>query len=1829
MPTPAEIAKQRLLKTKQPTVTPTPTPASTPLTGSPVEIAKARLLQGAGSPIAAPEPPEAQETPAPIPGRTPLQQRKLEADLTRAHSGRRSAEMIWKATESMRLEREQGLDKVAAAAQAAANYEQMFQRPTEPDRKYGINPIADVVSRALTTDQPTNVEPVGDVSPYAAAFGRQEMVVDPSRYEAERNLQINWQEFRNDLGAKNPDAPEAQLIQYTAAYKAAYGMVRNRRPDASVEEVMAEVDRAFESMAFKDAGFGPQLRGKETEGDTPFEQATSLQRRAGGVPDYTPVEMVIKQTLNNLTRQTIIEAKREEARTVEVDTFKLEDGSEIDVTDYDMDAYGPIAGRSKRKLSDEEVERYALQAADKEQPDEWWTDPNMKPLVLADPGKYANRGIFESETPFRGTVEAGGGYAIRMITSPLNAIAGALTDATGSPGAQVIAGDELDMTEEKRKLRKEKKPIFEDSPVLYNVAGGLGFGGESLESYEILKREDVGTENQRQLLVVGGVLLDFMDPSVAAGGGVLKGARVAKQAGRAQRVVGAVAKSEEIVEATSIAGKVVQGVGDIKRGARTGAQAGAASFIEDATVFGIGQKYANKLKPGDPRLAALNKVTAERQAAVTVMKAAEEGKSIPEVREILKRDFPQTEVAKQVDSAASLQTVAKSKDIVKTAGVKASDIRTFARNKILDATTIPKIERMRALRAVIETESEVADAVKAMDVPRTEENLLMALDEAEALDKYAAQLNIDIDTARVLEATKDMAVFDDYVMVTRQTAVRAEDAAKIQKFVREQTDAGKFAAGLVQEKTPIVAINTDRGVELAYDLGVGDTALKRQWQQLNEMTSDLWAKAPVNVRSAPDGKLVLTEKIPRDPPRYVPTRAVREAQEIAIDSAARGKRLQRGDARTLGVIGDPESARIGATRRKEFLTPMETRSFGRSVWNDIKQKYMPWTEKATEGLTIREETILRDAAAKIDSLDTTLRTSMFRARQSPEFARAIGIEDASQLSDTEILGYLTVGNRSEYSISSTLGHMAKNHVRLQKKGGGVTGLSTDGFTTDLYPDQFLNVKGKERLQQDTDAVAARIKADPSTYLDEVDNMLEYWTKFMKSDDATPYLKPEFAGTHKVVALDDKKALDNLLVNAYYTSQVKRIKRAAMEDMFGQKAESFSASYLANVPASQRPQLLEEFRVNIYGDDPTEFFSDMVMDRVTRNMAGEHLIWDVDKVKAFDKAAEDIYFTKQVEIEDPYTPTPDSAQFDLDYARDMQELLEFPDEVKIDFMNHVDRAAGSVVDSNRVEFRALLKSTEDMAKEVDDIDILADKYLKAIEDMYGIGDTAVEGSSDALRLALGPAQAERLSAMTNSVGYRNLENAIKRDLYVANSPKAVRAAYNAGLWLAKVVKDIFYTSILGVRTRFPGQNIASAPFIQKSTIGRTYAENSVLAAATQQAGPSRNPFTNNTWMDTAYVDPAGRHYTHGEIYDAVIAGGGTKSATGFEISDSVLADASKIVKPRYRGKVRNAWGKTQDWLQQGNEAADSFFRLNVAHGALKEGRSMTEAVALARESMFDYRNMSAIERNWVQKFTVFYPFFRQNMAALANNIMSPKGWQRIYFGIKSERGMEQIAEAYGGVPMSDVFMKAYVDDRPVVGVEQRGQKRMASMLPGIPMNMAIRNVNSIVTTPVEFATGFAHPWIAAAMDNAKIKTTTSKLQPHHVIMLSPGSPQWQTMEYLIGPVRGTPGTPEEGAVNGLVYNLTPSQEAWYKNYVRYAEQPMGYGTALADAAATYGELAGYEKPGVESGLQKFMFVTGLYTPALMKSPEAVEAESIKSLTQEATGQTADLKPKFRY
>ena len=447
----------------------------------------------------------------------------------------------------------------------------------------------------------------------------------------------------------------------------------------------------------------------------------------------------------------------------------------------------------------------------------------------------------------------------------------------------------------------------------------------------------------------------------------------------------------------------------------------------------------------------------------------------------------------------------------------------------------------------------------------------------------------------------------------------------------------------------------------------------------------------------------------------------------------------------------------------------------------------------------------------------------------------------------------------------------------------------------------------------------------------------------------------------------------------------------------------------------------------------------------------------------------------------------------------------------------------------------------------------------------------------------------------------------------NIKKVLQAEPGAGTFLRKLFnihQPIFYFTVLGARTRFHGMNFLTAPFLIYQTLGRF--TNPLKGMEVVLKGGRIGAKGAN---DVAVRSADGLTFTNRQIFER-IERSGVKSEYSF--IQSAMRDGTLL---RYMKNYENAnigFGKKFydnlmsciDSINSVGTQTDMAWRSSVFIDAIKEGSSVEEATDLARRSLFDYNDLSKLEREYVMSATVFWNFQRQNIVGFIKSLLDPNKLGRYIRMYKLKRDMNAIfADNNDGkrIPY-EMYMPQYTQTRIIFGQQQgiadNRQLLMSPSIPGLEASMFLTDVTSNpLSTVQEKVNQLLRPDLRLLLGTKQQKYKASIVNPEYITNLARHDDDPQVIADNLSVLMGTTiepkyvGTNTVGNVNGYTYPLDDAQQQTYA-YFQDAVALIGATTAIND----YSRILNPEGTTYEglSPLQRMLALTGALTPARQKS-----------------------------
>ena len=400
-------------------------------------------------------------------------------------------------------------------------------------------------------------------------------------------------------------------------------------------------------------------------------------------------------------------------------------------------------------------------------------------------------------------------------------------------------------------------------------------------------------------------------------------------------------------------------------------------------------------------------------------------------------------------------------------------------------------------------------------------------------------------------------------------------------------------------------------------------------------------------------------------------------------------------------------------------------------------------------------------------------------------------------------------------------------------------------------------------------------------------------------------------------------------------------------------------------------------------------------------------------------------------------------------------------------------------------------------------------------------------------------------------------------------------------------------------------------------------------------------------------PSGKRYTNNELADIVRKNGITASEASIELRTDMYADlvtwtgrnwkqAGVTPKGMAAGraffKAIGTEGRTP-WSEFAN-ATDNLFRTSVLVSALKRGATEDQALALAREALFDYGAIPPVLKNKLNHIFWLYSFrFLNDVKVIDNAINHPT---RLLQGYKAQRGF-----FYDDGENDTYFplMSKYNKDRMWLGVyEDKDTKRRYALLgPQVPMIDAFEEI-------VEAGKAFARignaalnkdPWGAA--ETSAIETVSLAVDVTHPLVeyltlnisgyekifgdideaggyISPGfiqflinSGQWESFKtiYNIQPVEPRGGRP---TWDGYEYRVHPKDKVAKRNLLLFRKRMLLAG--VERSSRDYSGLVIDDKGRPTMGLgTEALFGSKAGRMEVIPSRSDIEREALYDITSE--------------
>ena len=451
-----------------------------------------------------------------------------------------------------------------------------------------------------------------------------------------------------------------------------------------------------------------------------------------------------------------------------------------------------------------------------------------------------------------------------------------------------------------------------------------------------------------------------------------------------------------------------------------------------------------------------------------------------------------------------------------------------------------------------------------------------------------------------------------------------------------------------------------------------------------------------------------------------------------------------------------------------------------------------------------------------------------------------------------------------------------------------------------------------------------------------------------------------------------------------------------------------------------------------------------------------------------------------------------------------------------FVSEVDGVVRKVMRNNRFD---------PIRNPVDDVVDVVGKMLS---------ESTLKSQLDAI---VGKEAADQLRSAVSSANVNSIQSQLSKLIAESHKDTTAMSILNR---IADGIMSAFYTLVLTAAPRFHGANIIGAPSVIYSTTGRLLDPKSVVDAmyATSIADTARG-------ATVIVTDPAGRKYTANELYSLI----GERGGQSVFKADLPSLKARTALAAVAEGKVEGPTKRAVDWVLSTPDKEDALFRMAIAISALKEGRTIDDAIQLARAALYDKGLISNSEAQ-LQKLLLFYSFTRNNLVNLLKNLSKPEGWKRIVNTVKFKRGVESILVD----PEEQKYAPESAATRILLGktgTRDVGEKGIVVASPPDSTLSALEMLISIVSGDIAgVASGMMKPG-QAMLFKESTQNEMNKVPAEHIALYQVLADTFGTsVESVLSAMTGEEIIPvrskEPDAVDGYIYPLlSPSAKKRYQ------------------------------------------------------------------------------------
>ena len=1580
---------------------------------------------------------------------------------------------------------------------------------------------------------------------------------DPARGALETSASIigSGIDFASVRKSMLKDMSEAEADDQIEALKAAYSknlveelsgipnFASIRAGDASAKELTERVyKRTIDELASISSveKLGSKPAGRPA-GSTLENIAGALegQETSGGVPDYSPTQLEYLRVLGDR-----IKAKEKQERLgKETKTVYEIDGKIISEEEYTKRAAGfreDTDTSRYKKLQVPKTEKDLDKELTIKYKQPWYLDPDKKKEYLANPEKYKDEGFFKDTDIYGNTRETTASWLLRSALILPNAVAGAVT-----PLIFEGMGENQALIEEER--RKRRPEAYKDSPILYNIAQNRGFTGEGVETAEIMGLEGA----EKGLYIAGTFGADLLDPTLDIAKGAGAGAKAAKNSYKAIGALGSLSPTQ---------------AARLKAAAKAGLAKGIDETIESSFLSLVGGRGKSITETANARSLATATLSDSLDDAV---KVEDQIRATADLASTDVKLGTSAYAKKFAEASAADKTAAQVREELSQAAKRADDdvlelakdISVGIDEIITKGSTklIRSKELGRQLGALSAVDDEVAATLKAVDdLKKTDRPKLQQYLEALAEGKKALLkrgLSQDLASTTIFKRTKDVSELENLVAATKNTFVNKASLPKIMEQV-SASPIGRLSDALKKQK--IIFAREDNQIIQAIKLEDSQADILKgivlDLERANKLT-------PTDIQRI---NFSITNK-------RIGTKDFRALIDATVDLTAEG--LVRATP-SLNVTRGRDIARLSGAQQRAFLQPLESRSFTRQLISDGINKLL-YKKDPSSKLSFGQQKIVQEATARLGNLDTKLRVVMKDLLAGdPALFSAYGIPAGKKLSREEALAYAIVGpDKNPDNIESIL-DFAINSIFYTKKTR--QNLFDVFYGTIVSRDRdIFSAAGRREVDEAIAEAASAIAANPTALWSELKFITDDIVKPIidntrarpLSSDAYGLKEPNFA--KDIINISEKGLPPEVALSLYFKAEADNIVNNTLERLVTEEVGLSRINITDSLSADEFARI-----DNVFIDNEIGFLSE-IEQNIIKERLKKLLRYGRDSLKDPLTAVEiDDMLIKEV-------TKPDGTKFKISSSSlPGDEILKDPNILRdLNIVTEIaNDAARSIARVNGLDSPVSMSFVEDTINNISQNTDVSTR-LKAI-----YGEDAARELTEGLSEGFKDLRNELFNSVIRNV---DTEDGIVKLKAVASK---VMDLYNTA----------FYNLILTAAPRFHGGNIQTAAEIVYSTTGKLPNVIDVVNGAALSARSLKDPGGILLQKPTGFgeqVKAAGRStsnprfYTNREVYELLKFEGG-RSLYASALPSVNTARALNLTDD----KSYNRFTEGLRILGDTPQLEDMAFRYAIFADAIREGRSESEAIALARKAMYDASEVTGAEKK-LQNLFLFYGWARNNFVNLVKNVASSEGRKRIIKALSANRSTEEILKDVYDVSDDEAdFVKGRAPTQLILSKlprEPGSDKDIYNLSTRTTTAEAIKLFGDLVSQPSKAIQKQLTPGLKIALDVEDTFAEDKRMiSPEHVWLAKEASDN-QGADFITvlstiigGEIKPRKARPDEKSVDGYVYPLiTESQRKRYEYFIRgltfvgvnrimsdYYKTISGQGTAARGATGALGTAA---------------------------------------------------------